>query len=396
MGRRTGPGMLIAAAFIGPGTVTTCLRAGVEFGYSLLWALLLSIFATVVLQEISGRLGLVTGQGIPSLLKKIISRSWLKFAVLALILLAVVIGNAAYEAGNIAGGVLGMEAIFGPGPNQFFPWVIGACAFALLWAGSYKLLERVFAGLVALMSISFLLTAILVRPSLHELFKGLLVPGIDQDSIFTVMALVGTTVVPYNLFLYPALVRERWADASGMGEMRRDIGSSILIGGLVSMAIMVTAAGSGLEGLEGILDITGALEPLYGTAARYATGIGLVAAGLTSAITAPLAAAYVAQQCFDWKQGNTFWKFRMVWIGVLVFGVASLSFDFRPLEIIFFAQVANALLLPLIAILLWWMAGNGHLLGTWRSGLVGRLLGLAVVALVIALGVRSMLAIFSG
>ena len=396
MARRTGPGMLIAAAFIGPGTVTTCLRAGVEFGYALLWALLLSVVATLVLQEISGRLGLVTGQGLPSLLRRSISRSWLKYMLLGLILAAVIIGNTAYEAGNIAGGVLGFEAIFGPGQKLLFAWLIGGFAFVLLWVGSYKLLEGVFTALVAVMSISFLLTAVLVRPSLPALFKGLLVPGVDPDSIFTVMALIGTTVVPYNLFLYPALVRQRWSEASQLGEMRRDIGTSVIIGGLVSMAIMVTAAGSGLTEIKGILDMTTALEPVYGTAARYATGIGLLAAGMTSAITAPLAAAYVAQQCFDWKEGNTFWKFRMVWGGILLFGVLSLSFDFRPLEIIFFAQVANALLLPMIALMLWWMAGNSSILGTWRSGPVGRWLGLLVVLLVTALGVRSLLAIFTG
>lgn len=394
--KKTGPGMLIAAAFIGPGTVTTCIRAGVEFNYALLWALLLSILATVILQEISGRLGLVTGQGLPSLLKNSVSRTWLKYALLGLILSAVIIGNTAYEAGNIAGGVLGLEALFGPRYKGLFAWLIGAFAFGLLWAGSYKLLEKVFAGLVALMSVSFLLTAVLVKPELSGIAKGMFIPRLDSDSLFTVMALIGTTVVPYNLFLYPALVRQRWSGASHMGEMRRDIAGSVLIGGLVSMAIMVTAAGSGLLQIEGILDMAAALEPIYGVAARYATGIGLLAAGITSAITAPLAAAYVAQQCFDWKEGNRFWKFRMVWLGVLLFGVVSLSMDFRPLEVIFFAQVANALLLPLIALMLWYMAASTRWLGTWRSRWFGRLLGLLVVLLVTALGVRSLLAIFMG
>ena len=396
MKRRTGPGMLIAAAFIGPGTVTTCLRAGVEFGYALLWALLLSVAVTLVLQEIAGRLGLVTGQGLPALLKQSVRPTWLRYALLGLILAAIIIGNAAYEAGNIAGGILGLEAIFGGGRNALFPWIVGAAAFGLLWVGSYKLLEYVFTALVLLMSLSFLLTAVLVRPALSDLLHGLFVPGPDSRNIFTVMALIGTTVVPYNLFLYPALVQQRWKHPSQIGAMRRDIGYSILIGGLVSMAIMVTAAGSGLTGISGVLDITASLEPIYGAAARYATGVGLLAAGITSAITAPLAAAYVAQQSFSWKAGNTFWKFRLVWIGVLLFGVLSLSLDFRPLEVIFFAQVANALLLPLIAIMLWWMAGSSILLGSWRSRFSGRLLGLLAVILVIALGVRSLLAIFTG
>ncbi|MEJ2162847.1 MAG: Nramp family divalent metal transporter, partial [Robiginitalea sp.] len=167
--KRIGPGMLIAAAFIGPGTVTTCIRAGVDWKFGLLWALLLSVLATLVLQEMAGRLGLSTHEGIPGLIRKKITRPALRYFLLGIILAAIVLGNAAYEAGNISGAVLGLEAIFGKGALTSRAIVSGVLAFLLLWFGSSRLLERIFTGLVLLMSLSFLLTAFLTRPDPAEM-----------------------------------------------------------------------------------------------------------------------------------------------------------------------------------------------------------------------------------
>ena len=112
-----GPGPLVAAAFIGPGTVTLCSLAGLNFGFSLLWALALSVIATIVLQEMSARLGLVSNKGLSEVITQEITNPVFRNIVIVLILSAIVIGNAAYEAGNISGGVLGLEAVFG---EKFF------------------------------------------------------------------------------------------------------------------------------------------------------------------------------------------------------------------------------------------------------------------------------------
>jgi Mn2+/Fe2+ NRAMP family transporter len=177
--------------------------------------------------------------------------------------------------------------------------------------------------------------------------------------------------------------------------MRWDIVVSVIVGGGVSMAILITAAGSGIASVEGVEDLVLALEPIYGSAARYGMGIGLLAAGITSAITAPLAAAYVARQCFDWEEGSRNWKFRAVWLGVLLSGVLSLLWEFKPLEVIFVAQVANAILLPLIAGLLWWMASSNKLLGSEKNGIFGQIMAMIILMLVTGLAVRSLIQIFS-
>jgi Mn2+/Fe2+ NRAMP family transporter len=389
MFKKAGPGMLIAAAFVGPGTVTTCIRAGVDWHFGLLWALLLSVGATLILQEMAGRLGLGASGGIPGFIRTTVSRKGLRFLLLGIVLSGIVLGNAAYEAGNISGAVLGLEALFGTGASPFFPLLAGLSAFLLLWFGSYRNLERVFTSLVLIMSLSFLITAILTRPDPILILKGLFVPGVKSENLLTVVALVGTTVVPYNLFLYTSLVSEKWESIASIRPMRRDIILSVIVGGVVSMAILITAAGSGTEAVASVMDLAAGLEPLYGRAARYGLGVGLLAAGITSAITAPLAAAFVAVQCFGWGQQRTDWKFRSVWIGVLLAGILTLSFDVRPLEVIYFAQVANGILLPVVGIFLLWAVNRPSLMGAGRNTGLQNALALFVLILITGLGIWS-------
>lgn len=389
MFKKIGPGVLVAAAFIGPGTVTACTLAGVTFGYALLWAMLLSILATIVLQEMSARLGIITQKGLADVIKEELKIPWVRNTVVGIILGAIVIGNAAYEAGNIGGATLGMEAIFGTAYLSYFPWVIGICAFVLLYIGNYKVLEKVLVSLVIVMSISFLVTAIITRPNLIEIFKGLFVPTVPQESILTIIALVGTTVVPYNLFLHASLVREKWKSVDDLKAVKRDTFISIAVGGLVSMAIMIAATTIQGNEVKNVMDLAQSLEPLYGDAAKYFMGIGLFAAGVTSAITAPLAAAYVANSCFGWKVGLKHRKFKLVWIIILALGVIFMSFGIKPIEIIRFAQIANGILLPLIAIFLVWVVNRTSVMGKYKNTLLQNVFGIIIIALTILLGAKS-------
>ncbi len=394
MFKKMGPGVLVAAAFIGPGTVTACMLAGVSFGYSLLWAMLLSILATMVLQEMSARLGIITQKGLAEVIRQEVSNTYVRTFVVVIILSAIVIGNAAYEAGNIGGGSLGLEAIFGATYTSYFPFVIGLLAFGLLFIGNYKLLEKVFISLVLIMSLSFVVTAVLTQPDIVQIVKGLLLPKVDGENLLTVIALVGTTVVPYNLFLHASLVSEKWKSKEDLKFARRDTFVSIFVGGIVSLCIIISAASIDLEKVNNVMDMTKALEPLYGASARYFMGIGLFAAGVTSAITAPLAAAYVASNCFGWKNGLTHYKFRLVWMLILGLGVFFLSFDIKPIEIIKFAQVANGILLPVIAIFLLWVVNRVSVMGENGNTLLQNIIGITIVILSVILGVKSILKVF--
>ena len=173
-----GPGPLITAAFIGPGTVTVCTLAGIRFDYTLLWALVLSIIATVFLQELSGRLGIVTGKDLSELVRSQKGSKGVRIGIMALILIAIGLGNAAYQGGNISGSNLGLGIFLefpvwkmGPLSIQSGNLTIGILAFLLLWSGNYKRLEQLLVGLVLLMSIAFLGTSILIKPDLGALFQ---------------------------------------------------------------------------------------------------------------------------------------------------------------------------------------------------------------------------------
>ncbi|MGO4920951.1 Nramp family divalent metal transporter [Maribacter spongiicola] len=393
MFKKLGPGVLVAAAFIGPGTVTACTLAGVNFGFSLLWAMLLSIIATYILQEMSARLGIVTQKGLADVIKQELHNPWIRNSVIALIFSAIIIGNASYEAGNIGGATLGMEALFGMTYSNLYPLILGGLAFILLYLGSYKSLEKVFIVLVLVMSLSFVMTAILTKPDIWELIKGLLIPTIPEKSILTIIALVGTTVVPYNLFLHAALVSEKWKSKDDLKLAKRDTLVSIILGGLVSVSIIISAAAINSEDVNNVMDMAKALEPLYGTAALYFLGIGMFAAGITSAITAPLAAAYVANSCFGWNVGFKDAKFRMIWIMILILGVFFLSFGIKPIEIIKFAQITNGLLLPIIAVFLLWVVNRAGVMGEYKNNMMQNIFGGLIILLSVLLGAKSILTV---
>jgi Mn2+/Fe2+ NRAMP family transporter len=391
---KMGPGVLVAAAFIGPGTVTVCSMAGVQYGYLLLWALLLSVVATVVLQEMAARLGIITQKGLANAIKEEIGVRWIKMLVLGLILSAIVIGNAAYEGGNIGGASLGLEAIFGPEYQSFYPWIVGIFAFLLLLLGNYRVLEKVLVSLVVIMSISFLLTAIITGPDISAIIQGLFIPKTPDGSILNIIALVGTTVVPYNLFLHTSLVSEKWKSQENLKEARRDTVISIALGGMVSMSIVVTAAAIPSSQITNVMDMTKGLEPLYGESAKYFMGIGLFAAGVTSAITAPLAAAYVANSCFEWNTTMDNIRFKLVWMTILLVGVLFMSVGIKPLEIIKFAQVTNGMLLPIIAIFLLWIVNRKTVMQEYQNTQFQNVMGIIIIILSAILGAKSILTVF--
>ena len=397
--KNLGPGILVSAAFIGPGTVTVCSLAGVNFGYSLLWALLISVFACIVLQEMSARLGLISGKGLSDCIREEITIPVIRIFTLILIFSAIVLGNAAYEAGNISGAVLGMEAVFSSVNFQFgalelniWSLVIGGIAFVLLLLGSYKKLEKIFIGLVLLMSIAFILTAFLTRPDLTEIFKGF-IPGSFDAGLLTIIALVGTTVVPYNLFLHASLVSEKWNGPEFLGAVRKELIFSLVLGGLVSMAIVICAAASNITDIESAADLAVGLEPLFGSSATIFLAVGLLAAGITSSITAPLAAAYVVQGCLGWKGGMQSAKFKMVWMIIIILGVIFSSLGIKPVEIIQFAQIANGLLLPIIAIFLFWIVNQSSVLGKHKNTAIQNIIGVVVIALAVFLGAKSIFSV---
>jgi len=396
-----GPAALVTAAFIGPGTVTTCTLAGAKFGYALLWGLLFSVIATVVLQDMSARLGIIGRRSLGEAIRESAQRRWARLPAVILVLSAIVVGNAAYETGNVLGGAMGLETLSGwrgfpVGGFDVNVWalIIGAAAFGLLLWGNYRTIERALVTLVILMSLAFLTTAVMVGPKPGDLLKGLAMPSLPAGSLLTLVGLIGTTVVPYNLFLHASAVRERWKDPRDIRAARLDIGLAIPLGGLVSMAIVVTSAAS-FHGapaeIGGAADMAVQLEPLMGVWARIFLSLGLFAAGITSAVTAPLAAAYAADGILGWKAGRKDPRFRMVWMGIIAIGMFFSQTGSSPVQAILFAQAANGILLPLVVVYLLWVMNRKAIMGSHRNRWTTNLAGTLVLLITLMLGLRSLL-----
>jgi manganese transport protein len=394
-----GPGVLVAAAFIGPGTITTASIAGAQYGFALMWALLFSVLATMVLQEMAARLGLVARQGLAEALRVTFSDSWLGKCSIILVVAAIGLGNAAYEAGNITGAALGLESISGVPVTQWSLGV-GLLAAALLGSGRYGLIEKLLVVLVLLMSLVFLATLLMVGPSPTAMLSGMLIPRLPEGSLLTVIALIGTTVVPYNLFLHANAVQEKWSadvdPAQALKESRIDTGLSIGLGGLITLAVMSTAAAAffGTNADFSAANMAQQLEPLLGPSARYFFAAGLFAAGLSSAVTAPLAAAYAVCGALGWSRDMRGTGFRLTWLAVLVCGTGFAVIGTKPLTAILFAQAANGFLLPILAIFLLLVMNRREILGRQVNHRWANLCGATVVLVTLVLGLLKILRVF--
>lgn len=390
-----GPGVLVAAAFIGPGTVTACTLAGANFGFALVWALVFATIATIILQDMAARLGAGAKLGLGEALMQSTSLPALKWVTGGLVFAALLVGNSAYEGGNLAGGALGMDALLtsaSPGQN-FLVAILALIAGAVVLVGKYEMLEKLLITLVLIMSAAFVLSAIFVGFDVTQFLRGLR-PLIPDGGTLTAIALIGTTIVPYNLFLHAAATRRKWPGGENTSQARKDSAISIGFGGLVSILVLSTAASSlfqsGLE-VNNAAEMARAIEPAFGEAARYLVGIGLFAAGLTSAITAPMATAFALSEIIGGDQDRKSKLFRGTALFVVVVGALISLSGIKPISLILVAQYANGLLLPIVAIFLLFVMNRKDLLGVHANSLLANLAGGGIVLITLGLGLRSIL-----
>ena len=351
---------LISAAFIGPGTVTTSLAAGVGYRFSLLWALVFSVVGCFVLQEGAARITISSGKPIG----KAISQKFANKPIVPfLIALAVVTGCIAYEAGNLSGAKIGLELLQLP---SYLFYLSLLFAGLLLLAGQIKFLTVLLSALVAVMGIVFMIVAFQIPWSVQEIVKGL-VPVIPPEGILLVSGLIGTTIVPYNLFLGSGI-----SNVAGQNLKLMRIGLTVAVigGGLIAMVIMVV--GTLLTGKWDFFAVQSLLKNTVGSFAANFFAIGLFAAGLTSAITAPLAAQFTLQSLFPKQKEVT----RFSGIMILFIGFIFQVFSVHPISLIITAQAFNGVLLPFSAISLLLILNDGKIipvqnLNRWHTNILG-------------------------
>jgi len=279
---------------------------------------------------------------------------------------------------------------FGGFTINIFSVLIGLFAALFLFVGNYKVVERFMVILVILMSIAFITAAIMTRPFSSSLWAGF-IPSLRSENLLTVVALIGTTVVPYNLFLHSSLIAKRWNHISDLKAVRIDTVISIIVGGIISMAILVTAAAGQAQEVSSAKDLAIGLSPMFGEFGKYMISIGLFAAGITSAMTAPLAAALVVTGCFGWSQEVRSAPMRGIMGGILFIGLVLSSLGIKPVELITFAQLANGILLPLITAYILYLVNQKSLLGKHRNRLVHNVLGFGIWIITLILGIRSIM-----
>ncbi|MDG2442832.1 MAG: Nramp family divalent metal transporter [Luminiphilus sp.] len=391
MGLRIGPGAMVAAAFIGPGTITTASVAGATTGITLIWAIVFSVLATVLLQELAVRSALTTDRDLASLIKGFGAGRWWGTPLLLLIILAVGVGNAAYQSGNLSGAGIGLSTALGIDSAI----VVLLCAIAaaiLIVINRYRWLERILVALVAMMGVLFSALAILLAPLLSVQSEGRLLPDFSSTNLTLVLALIGTTVVPYNLFLHATAARQRWQGCSvgvALSGARWESCVAIFFGGVTTVAIVVVAAAlvPGTTDQSPLNAVISAIEVQLPGWGAIVLGIGLFAAGLTSAIAAPVAAGWTICGAMGWSVDPDSSSFKIVALTVVLIGSFFALVTTRPAALIVTAQVTNALLLPLIALVLMMVANSALLPSGYRNSAMLNTLAALVLATMTLLAV---------
>jgi Mn2+/Fe2+ NRAMP family transporter len=331
---------VISAAFIGPGTVTTAVTAGSGYGLSLLWTVTFATFGCIALQELSARITIASGLTFgESLLKKFGPRNGR--ALQWIVGGSVILGCAAYEAGNILGAVAGLSLLTGAS-NTLLTIIVTVVSGAVLWVKGKDWISNLMMLLVVVMGVAFAALAFSQPFNVMELAVSTITPVIPAGSEMIVLGLIGTTIVPYNIFISAGISKGQTVPL-----MRVGVVISVTIGGAITAAILM--AGISIKDFNSFEGIAIAMSQQVGNWGAYALALGLFAAGFSSAITSPYASSLIATTVFGFSAK---WKIRMVWGLVLLtgffFGISGL----KPIPVILAVQALNGLILPLITLYL--------------------------------------------
>jgi manganese transport protein len=381
-----GPGAIVTAAVVGPGTVTTCGLSGYGFGYQLAWALIFSVIAMVIMQFMTSKIGIIGEMGLSDSIHKVFADSPIRIPLFLLLIIAIFCGNCAYQAGNVVGASVGLSILFGP-YRTFFCIIISATALALVLTGNIKYIANALTGLVFIMALVFLLTAIIVGADFTSLLHGMFVPSIPSGALLNAIGLIGTTLVPYCLYLHASTTASSKVTdkEDALIDAKYDSVTNAILTAIISISIMIVGHSLALRGetVKGVADLAMGLEPLAGAGAKAIFSIGIFAAGISSATTAPLAATYVITGILGWSTDLKDKRFRAITTVVFILGCIVSIMGGTPTNIITIAQAINGVALPLSVCLVVFVANDIGILGLHKN--TGILNGAGVAVFVITL-----------
>lgn len=390
-----GPALIVSVAYIDPGNYGTDISGGVQFGYSMLWVVWLAGIMAMLLQYLSGKLGIATGYSLPELIRLHLKKPvyvvpyWLASETAAVMT----------DLAEFLGTVLALYLLFGiPLIYGTFISVIDVVLIFGVTAGRIRRLEYAFMIFIATIGIGYVYEILITAPAAPSILVGSLLPNLGSTSrVLLAVGVVGATVMPHAIFVHSALANDKITEPNPETKrrvMRLHTAESIIMftfAGLVNAAIMIMAAAAfGSRGM-GVATIEQAyitLEPLFGTAAAVVFGVTLLASGLSSSTTGTLAGQAIMEGMLGRK--TNLWVRRIVTrlINTIPTTIAILS-GIDPLQILVFSQVALSLMLPLPLLPLWKFTRDRSLMGE----LVNRRLTtvLATVFVVVILSLNGLL-----
>lgn len=296
--RHIGPGLLVTVGFIDPGNWATNMAAGSEYGYTLLWVVTLSTIMLIVLQHNAAHLGIVTGTCLAEAATEHLPR-WLSRVLLATAYLATV----ATAMAEVLGGAVALQMLFGL-PVKAGCVLVAVVALVMLATNSYKRIERWIIAFVSLIGLSFLVELALVDVSWPEAAVGWVVPSMPSGSAAIVTSVLGAVVMPHNLFLHSEVIQSQHFEAQGDDVIQErlsyefvDTLFSMVVGWAINSAMVILAAttfharGIVVDDLSVAADT---LVPILGDGARAVFALALLFAGLSSSITAGMAAGTIS------------------------------------------------------------------------------------------------------
>ena len=393
-----GPGLVTAFADNDAGGITTYSLAGAQYGYGLLWVLLVTAIALVITQEAGARLGLATGQGLSGLIRERFGVRWTAFAVLTML-----IANLGTTISEFAGMAAAL-GLFGV-PPELSSLLSAAIVVLLLSRASFDRIQYAFVAIGLCVSAAYAVSAGLAHPDWAHAAHAMVVPEITRSSAYLLMlvAVVGTTITPWGQALIQSYVADKGLARRDLAAVRVDVtvGSGIFTN-LVSVFIVVACAATIFATggrIDQASDAARALGPLVGPAATTVFGVGLFAAGLLGLGTVPLSSSYFACEAFGFERGLHWrWREAPVFYGLLTFFiVVAAAFVVIPglplIQVMLLAQVVNGLLLPIILVFVMRLSREPGL-GDLRSGPVLYALGWAVTGLSSLMSIAFVISLF--
>jgi Mn2+/Fe2+ NRAMP family transporter len=381
-----GPGLIAATAGDDAGGVATYSQVGAQYGYSLLWVLLIITLSLAIIQETCARLGAATGRGLLDLVRERFGLGWTLLAIVVVLL-----ANGGVIVTEFAG--IGAAAeLFG-----LHRLVAVPLTAALLWyfvmRGTHSRVEKVF----LLMTVAFFaypLAAVVAHPDWGAVAHGLFVPSVRSDAgYFSLMlAVIGTTITPYMQLFQQSAVVEKGVPRRHYGPERTDAYVGAVFSNVISAFIVIAAGATlnvaGKTDINTAQDAAQALAPVAGRAAQALFGVGLLGASLLAAGVLPLATAYSVSEAFGFRKGVDL-SVRRAPIFVRVFSVliiAGAAIALIPglplIRLLVGVQVLNGCLLPVLLVFILLLINDRRLAGDLRNGVVNNILGWATVALV--------------